>query len=77
MKRKTMLLALAMCVAGATTSFAADPQMGTWKLNEAKSKFSAGATKNSTVVYEAAGDKGQDQALRGRYTLLGAQERLP
>ena len=56
MKRKTMLLALAMCVAGATTSFAADPQMGTWKLNEAKSKFSAGATKNSTVVYEAAGD---------------------
>ena len=57
MKRKTMLLALAMCVAGATTSFAADPQMGTWKLNEAKSKFSAGATKNSTVVYEAAGDK--------------------
>jgi len=30
--------------------------MGTWKLNEAKSKFSAGASKNHTVVYEAAGD---------------------
>lgn len=30
--------------------------MGTWKLNEAKSKFSPGAPKNSTVVYEAAGD---------------------
>ncbi len=30
--------------------------MGTWKLNEAKSKIAAGATKNSTVVYEAAGD---------------------
>jgi hypothetical protein len=30
--------------------------MGTWKLNEAKSKFSPGATKNNTVVYEAAGD---------------------
>jgi len=30
--------------------------MGTWKLNEAKSKFSPGATKNKTVVYEAAGD---------------------
>jgi hypothetical protein len=30
--------------------------MGTWKLNEAKSKFSPGATKNHTVVYEAAGD---------------------
>jgi len=30
--------------------------MGTWKLNEAKSKFSPGASKNHTVVYEAAGD---------------------
>jgi len=30
--------------------------MGTWKLNEAKSKFSPGATKNNTVVYETAGD---------------------
>jgi hypothetical protein len=31
--------------------------MGTWKLNEAKSKIAAGATKNSMVVYEAAGDQ--------------------
>jgi hypothetical protein len=40
------------------TSFcvAASPAMGTWKLNEAKSKFPAGATKNQTVKYEAAGD---------------------
>jgi hypothetical protein len=30
--------------------------MGTWKLNEAKSKLSSGAPKNSTVVYEAAGE---------------------
>jgi hypothetical protein len=30
--------------------------MGTWKLNEAKSKIPAGATKNNTVTYEAAGD---------------------
>jgi hypothetical protein len=34
----------------------ASPQMGTWKLNEAKSKFAPGAPKNHTVVYEAAGD---------------------
>jgi hypothetical protein len=34
-----------------------DPYMGTWKLNEAKSRFAPGATKNHTVVYEAAGDK--------------------
>jgi len=31
--------------------------MGTWKLNEAKSKIPAGATKNTTVVYAAAGDE--------------------
>jgi hypothetical protein len=30
--------------------------MGTWKLNEAKSKIGAGSPKNTTVVYEAAGD---------------------
>jgi hypothetical protein len=30
--------------------------MGTWKLNEAKSTFSSGATKNTTVIYEAAED---------------------
>ena len=31
--------------------------MGTWKLNEAKSKFSPGATKNTTVMYEAMGNQ--------------------
>jgi hypothetical protein len=30
--------------------------MGTWKLNEAKSKLSPGSPKNTTVVYEAVGD---------------------
>jgi hypothetical protein len=30
--------------------------MGTWKLNEAKSKIGAGSAKSTTVVYEAAGD---------------------
>jgi len=29
---------------------------GTWKLNDAKSKFSLGVPKNSTVVYEVAGE---------------------
>jgi len=36
--------------------FAADAFIGTWKLNEVKSKFSPGAPKNATVVYEAVGD---------------------
>jgi hypothetical protein len=30
--------------------------MGTWKLNDARSKISAGAPKNNTVVYEPSGD---------------------
>jgi hypothetical protein len=56
MKTKTSVLTLALCFFGAGLSFADDPQMGTWKLNETKSKFAPGATKNHTVVYEAAGD---------------------
>jgi len=42
--------------ASVTVCLAQNPHMGTWKLNEAKSKFSKGAGKNTTVVYEAAGD---------------------
>jgi hypothetical protein len=30
--------------------------LGTWRLNEAKSKIPAGSSKNLTVKYEAAGD---------------------
>ena len=56
MKTKTTGLTLAICFFAAALSFADDPQMGTWKLNETKSKFAPGATKNQTVVYEAAGD---------------------
>ena len=56
MKTKTTGLALALCFFGAALCFADDPQMGTWKLNEAKSKFAPGVPKNHTVVYETAGD---------------------
>ena len=56
MKRTAILLPLAVLFAGVTVCLADNPHMGTWKLNEAKSKFSPGATKNHTVVYEAAGD---------------------
>jgi hypothetical protein len=55
MKAKRMMLTLALCVVAGTVCFAS-VQMGTWKLNEAKSKFAPGAAKNHTVVYEAAGD---------------------
>ena len=58
MKRKIIGLTFALSfLAGAAVCFGADnPQMGTWKLNEAKSKIAAGMTKNHTVVYEASGD---------------------
>jgi hypothetical protein len=59
MKARTLLLSLALCFIGAAVSFADNPNMGTWKLNEAKSKIPAGSVKNTTVVYEAAGDSGR------------------
>src|SRR5579864_2808401 len=57
MKTRAMVLTLALCVVGVAACFAADTNMmGTWKLNETKSKIGPGAPKNNTVVYEAAGD---------------------
>jgi len=56
MKARAIVLTLALCIAGAAVCFAADAFMGTWKLNEAKSKIGAGSPKNTTVVYEVAGD---------------------
>ena len=58
MKIRTIGLTLALCfVAGAACFAADDPQMGTWKLNEAKSKLTPDSGKNRTVAYEAAGDQ--------------------
>jgi hypothetical protein len=51
------MLALVVLFAGAVVASAQNPHMGTWKLNEAKSKLPKAATKNHTVVYEAAGDQ--------------------
>jgi hypothetical protein len=56
MKVKTLALTLALCFAGAAVSLAQSPQMGTWKLNEAKSKIPTGYQKNTTVVYAMDGD---------------------
>src|SRR5262245_20547087 len=56
MKARTILGSLIGVCTAVAISYAADtnPQLGTWKLNEAKSKFGPGATKNSKVVYAAA-----------------------
>ena len=57
MKRTITVLALTLFFTGIRVCLADSPQMGTWKLNEAKSKLAPGSTKNHTVTYEAAGDK--------------------
>jgi len=57
MKKVISLLTFALLFAAVSTCLAADdPNLGTWKLDEAKSKIGAGAPKNTTVVYTAAGD---------------------
>ena len=56
MKSRTVVLTLAVCFIGTTLCLAQQNLMGTWKLNEAKSKLAPGAAKNNTVVYEPAGD---------------------
>src|SRR5438067_11983752 len=56
MKRGTIFSALALCLVATAVCFAANLHMGTWKLNEAKSKIAPGTGKNTTVVYEAVGN---------------------
>src|SRR5437016_13943585 len=56
MRVRVIVPTLALLFAGVVVCLADNPNMGTWKLNEAKSKFSPGAAKNQTVVYEPAGD---------------------
>jgi hypothetical protein len=56
MKARTIVLTLVVCLFTVAAAFAQNVIMGTWKLNESKSTFSARANKNHTVVYEAAGD---------------------
>ena len=56
MKARAVVLTVAVCLAAVGACLAADLSTGTWKLNEAKSHLAAGMPKNSTVIYEPAGD---------------------
>ena len=56
MRTRTILLTLAACFVGAVMVLAADANVGTWKLNSAKSKFTPGTPKNDTVIVEVMGD---------------------
>ena len=53
MKTKALGLTLAFCFLGTAMCFAADPHMGTWKLNESKSKITPGTTKFTTVTFKS------------------------
>lgn len=58
MKTRTIALVLAALFVSVAVCVAADDMnMGTWKLNEAKSKIAAGSGNNNTVVYAMDGDK--------------------
>ena len=56
MKAKAIALAISLVFVSVALGYQNNPQLGTWKLNEAKSKFT-GKARNHTVVYETAGDQ--------------------
>ncbi len=56
MKIRSILLLLLFGLVGLGLCFADNSNLGTWKLNEAKSKIPAAGPKNNTVVYTAEGD---------------------
>jgi len=52
MRNKTIAVSLGLILA-AGALYAADPMMGTWRLNEAKSNITPGTAKNTKVVYDS------------------------
>ncbi len=56
-KTRIGVMAAVLSFAMTVVSLAANPQMGTWKLNEAKSKLVPGMGKNTTVTYVEHNDK--------------------
>jgi hypothetical protein len=51
MNSKIPVVIVALLFTAAATCFAANPHIGTWKLNEAKSKLNPAMGKNTTVTY--------------------------
>jgi hypothetical protein len=56
-KTRIAVMAIALSFMATVLCFAANPHMGTWKLNEAKSKLVPGMGKNTTVTYAEQKDK--------------------
>jgi hypothetical protein len=57
MNTRIAVVAVALLFVGSVACFAANPHMGTWKLNETKSKLIPGMGKNVTVTYTEQKDK--------------------
>jgi len=57
MKTRIAVMALAVSFVAAGACFAANPHLGTWKLNEAKSKLAPGMGKSTMVTYTEQKDK--------------------
>jgi hypothetical protein len=57
MNTRIAVVAVALSFAAGAACFAASPHMGTWKLNEAKSKLPTGMGKNTMVTYAEQKDK--------------------
>ena len=57
MKSRIAVVAVALSFMSAAACFAANPQMGKWKLNEANSKLIPGMGKNTMVTYTEEKDK--------------------
>lgn len=53
MKMKTLRLTLALSLATGAFCFASNPLIGTWKLDDAKSRLTPGTGDNTTVVYRS------------------------
>ena len=56
MGTRTLLLSVAVCLSGAAVCSAQDPNLGTWKLNEAKSQMPPSGARITSSVYAADGD---------------------
>jgi hypothetical protein len=57
MKTRIAVAAVALSLTTTAVCLAANPHMGTWRLNEAKSKLHPGMGKNTTVTYSEQKDK--------------------
>src|SRR2546423_14301456 len=54
---RTVAVVVALLVSATALCLAANPHLGTWKLNEAKSKLPANMGKNTMVTYSEQNDK--------------------